>query len=191
MRQSLGNRFQRPLCKGEKQLSAMRLVRFVSNDIMGIVQSSQFKKNSEISTRFFEDSEMSKKRKDGRRQGGFTLVEILIVVLIIGLLASFVAPNLIGRYERSKEEIAKAQVEMLSSGVLSFKLDLDRYPTSMDELLKSTDPKWRGPYLSKQSLPKDPWGRDYQYKVPGDHGPFDLYSLGPDGTLNEKSATNW
>jgi general secretion pathway protein G len=134
---------------------------------------------------------MFKKGKERRRQGGFTLIEILIVVLIIGLLASFVAPNLIGRYERSKEEIAKAQVEMLSSGVLSFKLDLGRYPTSLDELLKSTDPKWRGPYLSKQTLPQDPWGKDYQYKSPGDHGPFDLYSLGPDGVLNEKSAKNW
>jgi len=134
---------------------------------------------------------MFKKGKEKRRQGGFTLIEILIVVLIIGLLASFVAPNLIGRYERSKEEIAKAQVEMLSSGVLSFKLDLGRYPTSMDELLKSTDSKWRGPYLSKQTLPQDPWGKDYQYKTPGDHGPFDLYALGPDGVLNEKSAKNW
>lgn len=111
--------------------------------------------------------------------------------MIIGLLASFVAPNLIGRYERSKEEIAKAQVEMLSSGVLSFKLDLGRYPTALDELLKSSDPKWRGPYLSKQTLPQDPWGKDYQYKVPGEHGPFDLYSLGPDGTLNENAAKNW
>jgi general secretion pathway protein G len=161
----------------------MRLVRFVRKDIMDIVQSSQHT--------FFEDSEMSKKRKNRRGQGGFTLIEILIVVIIIGLLASFVAPNLIGRYERSKEEIAKAQVEMLSSGVLSFKLDLDRYPTTMDELLKSTDPRWRGPYLSKQDLPKDPWGKDYLYKTPGDHGPFDLYSLGPDGVLNEKSAKNW
>ena len=125
------------------------------------------------------------------RQHGFTLVEILIVVLIIGLLASFVAPNLIGRYERSREEIAKAQVEMLSSGVLSFKLDLNRYPAGLDELLKSSDPKWRGPYLSKQELPKDPWGHDYLYKTPGDHGPFDLYSLGPDGVFNEKSAKNW
>jgi general secretion pathway protein G len=130
-------------------------------------------------------------QKKRNRQAGFTLIEILIVVMIIGLLASFVAPNLIGRYERSKEEIAKAQVEMLSSGVLSFKLDLNRYPTTLDELLKSTDPKWRGPYLSKQTLPQDPWGKDYLYKVPGDHGAFDLYSLGPDGTFNEKSAKNW
>ena len=134
---------------------------------------------------------MLKIQKEKRRQGGFTLVEILIVVMIIGLLASFVAPNLIGRYERSKEEIAKAQVEMLSSGVLSFKLDMNRYPTNLDELLKSTDPKWRGPYLSKQELPKDPWGKDYLYKTPGDHGAFDLYALGPDGQMNEKSAKNW
>jgi general secretion pathway protein G len=131
----------------------------------------------------------NKQRREHEK--GFTLIEILIVVMIIGLLASFVAPNLIGRYERSKEEITKAQVEMLSSGVLSFKLDLNRYPTSLEELTKSTDPKWRGPYLSKQELPKDPWGKDYQYKTPGDHGPFDLFSLGPDGTLNEKSAKNW
>jgi general secretion pathway protein G len=134
---------------------------------------------------------MLKTRKVKRRQGGFTLIEILIVVMIIGLLASFVMPNLIGRYERSKEEIAKAQVDMLSSGVLSFKMDMNQYPTSLEELLKSTDPKWRGPYLSKQELPKDPWGKDYIYKTPGDHGAFDLYSLGPDGQLNEKSAKNW
>lgn len=126
-----------------------------------------------------------------RRQGGFTLIEILIVVIIIGLIASLVAPNLIGRYERSREEIAKAQVEMLSSGVLSFKLDMNRYPVSFDELVKSTDPKWRGPYLSKQTIPKDPWGQDYQYKVPGEHGPFDIYSLGASGKFDENSAKNW
>jgi general secretion pathway protein G len=131
----------------------------------------------------------SKRAKRG--QQGFTLIEILIVVIIIGLIASLVAPNLIGRYERSKEEIAKAQVEMLSSGVMSFKLDMNRYPTSFEELVKGTDAKWRGPYLSKQTIPQDPWGRDYVYKVPGDHGPFDIYSLGADGKFNEKSAKNW
>ncbi len=131
----------------------------------------------------------SRKKENG--QAGFTLIEILIVVIIIGLIASLVAPNLIGRYERSREEIAKAQVEMLSSGILSFKLDMNRYPSSFEELVKSTDPKWRGPYLSKQTIPKDPWGRDYQYKTPGDHGPFDLYSLGDGGKLDENSARNW
>lgn len=132
-----------------------------------------------------------KATKQRRRQGGFTLIEILIVVIIIGLIASLVAPNLIGRYERSKEEIAKAQVEMLSSGVMSFKLDMNRYPASFDELVKSTDAKWRGPYLSKQTIPQDPWGRAYIYKAPGDHGPFDIYSLGDSGKLDEKSAKNW
>jgi general secretion pathway protein G len=117
------------------------------------------------------------------RQCGFTLIEILIVVAIIGLIATLVAPNLIGRFEKSKEEITKAQVEMLSSATQSFMLDMGRLPNTLDELVTSTDPKWRGPYLSKQRLPKDPWGRDYQYKCPGD--------LGPEGTLGDKSITNW
>ncbi len=124
-------------------------------------------------------------------QCGFTLIEILIVVAIIGLIAALIAPNLIGRFEISKEEITKAQIEMLSSAVLAFMLDLKRFPNTLDELVNSTDPLWRGPYLSKQRLPKDPWGRDYQYKCPGDHGPFDLYSLGAEGTLGDKSITNW
>jgi general secretion pathway protein G len=130
-------------------------------------------------------------KQRGKYQKGFTLIEILIVVIIIGLIASLVAPNLIGRYERSKEEIGKAQVEMLASGVLSFKLDMDRYPVSLEELVKSTDAKWRGPYVSKQTIPKDPWGQEYQYKAPGEHGPFDLYSLGPNGKLDEQSPHNW
>jgi len=122
---------------------------------------------------------------------GFTLVEVLIVVMIIGLLASLITPNLLSRFERSKEEIAKAQVEMLSSGVQSFILDVGRCPTSLNELITSTDPKWRGPYLSKKELPTDPWNKQYQYKCPGDHGRFDLYSLGPNGVLDDRSIKNW
>lgn len=130
------------------------------------------------------------KRKEDNRFG-FTLIEIIIVVAIIGLIAALIAPNLIGRFEKSKEEIAKAQIEMLSSAIQSFMIDMKRFPYTLDELINSNDPKWRGPYLSKKIIPKDPWGREYQYKCPGDHGPFDLYSLGPDGTLGEKSITNW
>ena len=126
-----------------------------------------------------------------RGRNGFTLIEILIVVAIIGLIATLIAPNLIGRFERSKEEITKAQVEMLSSAIQSFMLDMARFPNSLEELINSNEPKWRGPYLSKRTLPKDPWGRDYQYKSPGDHGPFDLYSLGPEGKLGDQSITNW
>lgn len=132
-----------------------------------------------------------KNKSKGRKDRGFTLLEILIVVAIIGLIASLIVPNIIGRYEKSKEEIAKAQVEMLSSAIEAFKLDMGRYPNSLDELINGNDPNWRGPYLAKRQIPKDPWGKDYQYKNPGEHGDYDLYSLGPDGQLNEKSITNW
>lgn len=128
--------------------------------------------------------------KEGNK--GFTLIEILIVVVIIGLIASLVAPNIMGKFERSKEEIAKAQVETLASAVQSFMIDTGRCPSSLEELIKSQDPKWRGPYLSKQEIPKDPWGRPYQLKCPGEQGrPFEVYSLGPDGQLNEKAIKSW
>ena len=80
---------------------------------------------------------------------------------------------------------------MLSSAIEAFRLDIGRYPNSLDELINGNDPNWRGPYLAKKQIPKDPWGKDYQYKYPGEHGRYDLYSLGPDGQLNEKSITNW
>jgi len=128
---------------------------------------------------------------DRRKQSGFTLIEILIVVAIIGLIATLIAPNLMSRFEKSKEEIARVQVEMLSSAVQSFMIDIQRYPNSLEELIQCTETKWRGPYLQKRIIPKDPWGRDYQFKCPGDHGPFDLYSLGPNGKFDDKSITNW
>jgi len=130
-------------------------------------------------------------QRNMQRKRGFTLMEILLVVIIIGLLASLILPNLMGRFERSKEEIAKAQVELLSSAVQAFMLDVGRCPKDLNEVIESQDPKWRGPYLSKKQIPKDPWGRDYQFKCPGEHGPFDLYSLGPNGQLDDKAITNW
>lgn len=130
------------------------------------------------------------KKSNQTNQSGFTLIEILIVVMIIGLIASLVAPDLFRQFERSKEEIARAQVEMLSSSVQAFALDIGRHPNSLDELISSDDPNWRGPYLSR-GLPLDPWGRPYQYKYPGEHGRFDLYSTGHNGMLDESAITNW
>ncbi|QWR78396.1 type II secretion system major pseudopilin GspG [Candidatus Magnetomonas plexicatena] len=122
---------------------------------------------------------------------GFTLMEILIVVMIIGLIASLIAPNIMGRFARSQEEIAKAQVEMLSSSVQSFYLDIGRCPADLNELIVSTEKLWRGPYLSKKIIPEDPWHRAYQYKCPGEHGTFDLYSLGPNGKVDDQIIKNW
>ena len=122
---------------------------------------------------------------------GFTLIEILIVVMIIGLLASLIAPNIFSRFERSKEEIAKAQLEMLSSAVQAYMLDMDTCPASLTGLISGSDPRWRGPYLSKNQIPLDPWHRAYEYKCPGDHGNFDLYCLGPNGKMDDRSVKNW
>ena len=134
---------------------------------------------------------MPKKRFDSVTEKGFTLIEILIVVGIIGLIASLVVPNLLGRYERAKGEIAKAQVEMLSSAVQAFILDTGRCPKSLTDLIHSDDSKWEGPYLSKDRIPLDPWNRDYQYKCPGEHGRFDIYSLGPNNRFDEESIKSW
>ncbi len=134
---------------------------------------------------------MSSKEKKYISESGFTLIEILIVVMIIGLIASLIAPNLLGKFEKSQVEVTKAQVETLSSSVLSFILDTGRCPKELGELIKSDHKKWRGPYLQKQNIPEDPWGREYQYKCPGEHGRFDLYSLGPKGVLDDHSITNW
>jgi len=124
-------------------------------------------------------------------QTGFTLIEILIVVAIIGLIASLVAPNILGRFESSKDGIAKAQIEMLSSGIQAYIVDVGKCPDALTDLVSSGDPKWRGPYLSKKEVPRDPWDREYQYKCPGEHGIFDLYSLGTNNKLDDRALKNW
>ncbi len=131
--------------------------------------------------------------KTMKRRGGFTLIEILIVVAIIGLIASLVMPNLFKKFEQSKEQIAKAQIETLSSAVRSYMMDMDTCPKSLEDLIKNpgNNPKWHGPYLSKKKIPLDPWGHPYQFKCPGEHGTFDIWSLGPDDKLDKKAITSW
>jgi general secretion pathway protein G len=120
-----------------------------------------------------------------RREEGFTLVEILIVVIIIGLLAALVGPKLFGKVSGAKLKAAKAQIELFGTALDTFRLDLGRYPTA-EEGLKALREKpsgtesWQGPYLPKE-IPVDPWGRSYVYKSPGDHGDYDLLSYGLDG----------
>ncbi|MFN3406830.1 MAG: type II secretion system major pseudopilin GspG, partial [Caldimicrobium sp.] len=133
-------------------------------------QDEKVKAKGMIIVKEIDNDVFPKQKKSLKKEKGFTLMEILLVVAIIGLLASLILPNLMGRYERSKEEVAKVQVELLSSAVQSFILDVGRCPNGLIELVESQDPKWRGPYLGKKEIPKDPWGREYQFKCPGEHG---------------------
>lgn len=114
------------------------------------------------------------------RNKGFTLIELLIVMVIIGLLASLVAPKMFSKVESSKRGTASAQLEMLATALDAFRLDVGRYPDSLDELRQSDKRGWDGPYMPKE-LPLDPWGNPYQYKYPGTNADYDLKSLGADG----------
>lgn len=121
-------------------------------------------------------------------QRGFSLLELMVVLVIMGLLAGLVAPRLFGNLSQSKVKAASVQVQTLRSAVENLQLDLGRYPTAEEGLsLLSKAPadpalasKWRGPYLNNE-LPLDPWDQPYQYAIPGAGGqPFALYSLGAD-----------
>jgi general secretion pathway protein G len=119
------------------------------------------------------------------REKGFTLLELLVVVVIIGLLAGFVAPRYFGQVGKSEVATAKAQIDAFEKALDQYRLDTGRYPTAelgLKALVDkpATEPKWNGPYLKKE-VPLDPWGKAYVYKVPGEKWDFDLVSLGRDG----------
>jgi general secretion pathway protein G len=119
------------------------------------------------------------------RTKGFTLLELLVVIVIIGLLAGYVAPRYFSQVGRSEVQVARAQIESLEKALDQFRLDTRHYPTAeqgLDALVvkPANEANWTGPYL-KKAVPNDPWGRAYVYRVPGGKGEFDLYSLGKDG----------
>ena len=129
------------------------------------------------------------KRNGGRKPGaedGFTLVELLVVLVILVLLASIIGPRVIGYLGSSRTKTAQIQIESLVTSLELFHIDVGRYPTSSEgigALIKAPSKAagWNGPYVTKGVIPADPWSQPYHYQSPGKKGPFDLFSLGRDG----------
>jgi len=131
---------------------------------------------------------------------GFTLIELLVVLAIIGLLAGLVGPQVMKHLGSSKTKAAKVQIEDLAGALDMYRMDVGRYP-STEEGLKALVEKpanaraWNGPYLRKNNVPQDPWVYDYHYASPGEHGRFDIYSLGadnaPGGEGEDQDVNSW
>ncbi|QQE11151.1 type II secretion system major pseudopilin GspG [Planctomycetota bacterium] len=138
-------------------------------------------------------------RKEGLGvRGGFTLIEILVVVVLIGVLMALVAPKFIGRIGQAKSAVAAQKIVSIESAISTFNLDYERYPENLRELIEKPadieDAKWMPPSLKEKDL-LDPWGNEIEYVFPGNHGYFDLISYGADsqegGEGDNADITNW
>ena len=141
----------------------------------------------------------SSRFRTSSRLSGFTLLELLVVLVIIGLLAAYVGPKYFQQIGKSETKVAKAQLDGLQKALDQYRIDTGHYPNSQQGLgalnaAPSGEPQWQGPYLSKQ-VPKDPWGRDYLYRAPGEHGEYDLWTFGKDGreggSGDDQDVTSW
>lgn len=137
-----------------------------------------------------------------RAAAGFTLIELLVVLLILGLIAGLAGPQVMNYLGESKAKTAKLQIEEFSATLDLYKLDVGRYPDSQEGLQALVQAPgsvsgngWRGPYLKKRNVPKDPWGNDYQYRSPGQNGHYEIVSLGADGREggegDNKDVVSW
>ena len=143
-------------------------------------------------------------RTDSNAPRGFTLIEILVVIIVLGMLAALVGPRILGRVSEAKSATARTQIELLGLGLDNYRLDNGRYPTTEQGLAALNEtptheplpPNWRGPYLRK-AIPLDPWGRPYVYRSPGEANPsgYDLSTLGgdgrPGGSDEDADITSW
>jgi len=135
-----------------------------------------------------------------QKQPGFTLIELLVVLMILGLLAGLVGPRVLKNLGGAKTDTAKLQISEFGAGLDLIHLEIGRYPTTEEGLLSlSEEPagvvNWNGPYLKKNDIPLDPWGNAYQYRSPGEHRDYDLYSLGRDnaegGENEDQDIVSW
>lgn len=134
-----------------------------------------------------------------RASAGFTLLELLVVMVIIGMLAGYVGPKYFSQIGKSEVKMARAQADALGKALDQFRLDTGHYPRTEDGLAAlvmhpASEPRWDGPYLTK-AIPLDPWGNPYVFRFPGEHGEYDLISYGKDGKPGgdgeAADITNW
>ncbi len=121
-----------------------------------------------------------------KKEQGFTLIELLIVMIILGLLAALVGPRMFGKAEKARQKAAKDQISLFETAIDTYRLDVGKFPTTEQgfQALRvrpaGVGDRWDGPYL-KKDIPLDPWGNPYSYKYPGEHGDYDIVSMGADG----------
>jgi general secretion pathway protein G len=138
-------------------------------------------------------------KRPAHHHRGFTLLELLVVMVIIGLLAGYVGPKLFAQIGKSETKVTRAQIDALQKALDQYRIDTGRYPSTEQGLATlvsrpADEPRWGGPYLAK-AVPADPWGRGYVYLSPGHHGDYDLLSLGrdgqPGGEGEDADLTSW
>ena len=143
---------------------------------------------------------LSRRRRRSSNDGGFTLLEMLVVLAIMGLLAAIIAPQVLKYLGSSRTQTAKVQIQNVDAALQLYRLDVGRFPTQEEGLgslvaAPPTAPGWNGPYLQKTAALTDPWGAPYLYRIPGKHGEADVYSLGSDkaegGTGEAADVGSW
>lgn len=144
------------------------------------------------------DTARTRRNKKGQR--GFTLVELLVVLVILGLIAAFAAPQVLKYLGGAKTDSAVIQIDRLSGVLDLYRLDVGRYPTTEEGLevlieRPADAERWNGPYIKRADSLIDPWGQPYVYRIPGEHGEYDIYSLGADGQEGgdgeSQDVTSW